>query len=99
MNQTAPSRTLVAPQIWKLWLWAIGLVLSAFGFFAKDWLSHALWGFAACLAYVAFFAFYRQYLQDQGPMLMVLVMGVALLAAFVAFLVSLLLVRAAMNQA
>lgn len=57
------------------------------------------WGFAACLAYVAFFAFYRQYLQDQGPMFMVLVMGVALLAAFVAFLVSLLLVRAAMNQA
>jgi hypothetical protein len=42
MNQTAPSLTLVAPQRWKLWLWAIVLVLSGIGFFATDWLSHAL---------------------------------------------------------
>ena len=57
------------------------------------------WGFAACLAYIAFFVFYQRYLQSQGSFFMVVVLGVALLAAFVAFLVSLLLVRVAMKKA
>lgn len=56
------------------------------------------WGFAACLAYVAFFVFYQRYLQSQGPLFMVVVLGVALLTAFVAFVVSLLLVRVAMKK-
>jgi len=56
------------------------------------------WGFAACLAYIAFFVFYQRYLQGQGPLFMVVVLGAALLAAFVAFLVSLKLVRVVMKK-
>lgn len=67
--------------------------LSASGMFA------GAWGFATCLAYIAFFVFYQRYLQGQGPLFMVLTLGAALLAAFVAFLVSLLLVRVAMEEA
>ena len=37
-------------------------------------------GFAACLAYIAFFVFYQRYLQSQGPLFMVVVLGVGLLA-------------------
>jgi len=56
------------------------------------------WGFAACLAYIAFFVFLQQYLQGQGPLFMVVVLGAALFAAFVAFLISLRLVRATMKS-
>jgi hypothetical protein len=51
------------------------------------------WGFASCLAYTAFFAFVQLYLQGLGPMFMVLILGVALSAAFLAFALSLLLVK------
>jgi hypothetical protein len=57
------------------------------------------WGFAACLAYIACFVFLQQYLQGQGPLFMVVVLGVALAAAFVAFALSLRLVKEAMNNA
>jgi hypothetical protein len=57
------------------------------------------WGFAACLAYVACFVFLQRYLQGQGPLFMVVVLGVALTAAFVAFALSLLLVKVAMKDA
>ena len=57
------------------------------------------WGFAACLAYVACFVFLERYLQGQGPLFMVVILGVALAAAFVAFALSLWLVKAAMNTA
>ncbi len=57
------------------------------------------WGFAACLAYVAGFVFLQRYLQGQGPLFMVVVLGVALTAAFVAFALSLLLVKVAMKDA
>jgi hypothetical protein len=63
---------------------------------ASGMLSGA-WGFAACLAYIAFFVFFERYLQGQGLLSMVIILGVALVAAFVAFLVSLQLVRAALD--
>lgn len=56
------------------------------------------WGFAACLAYIACFVFMQRYLQGQGPLFMVVVLSVALVAAFAAFLLSLLLVKAAMRK-
>ena len=56
------------------------------------------WGFAACLAYVACFVFLERYLQGQGPLFMVVVLGVAVVAAFVAFALSLLLVKVAMKK-
>ena len=52
------------------------------------------WGFASCLAYMAFFAFLQRYLQGQGSVFMVIILGVALSAAFLAFALSVLLVRA-----
>ena len=57
------------------------------------------WGFAACLAYIACFVFLQRYLEGQGPLFMVVVLGVALTAAFVAFALSLRLVQAAMKNA
>ena len=56
------------------------------------------WGFAACLAYIACFVFLERYLQGQGPLFMVVVLGVAVVAAFVAFALSLLLVKVAMKK-
>ena len=56
------------------------------------------WGFAACLAYVACFVFLDRYLQGQGPLFMVAILGVAVVAAFVAFALSLLLVKVAMKD-
>jgi hypothetical protein len=56
------------------------------------------WGFAACLAYIACFVFLQQYLQGQGPLFMVVVLGLALVAAFVAFSLSLLLVKVAIKN-
>ena len=56
------------------------------------------WGFAACLAYVACFVFLERYLQGQGPLFMVVVLGVAVVAAFAAFALSLLLVKVAMKK-
>jgi hypothetical protein len=61
---------------------------------SAGWLAGA-WGFAACLAYMAFFAFVQRHQQGQGPLLMVVILGVALSAAFLAFALSLLLVKAA----
>jgi hypothetical protein len=52
------------------------------------------WGFASCLAYVAFFAFLQQYLEGQGSAFMVIILGVALSAAFLAFALTIFLVRA-----
>ena len=52
------------------------------------------WGFAVCLAYMAFFAFLQPYLQGQGSLFMVIILGVALSAALLAFALSVLLVRA-----
>jgi hypothetical protein len=57
------------------------------------------WGFAACLAYVACFVFLEQYLQGQGPLFMVVILAVALAAAFVAFALSLRLVKTVINKA
>ena len=57
------------------------------------------WGFAACLAYIACFVFLERYLQGQGPLFMVVVLEVAVVAVFVAFALSLLLVKVAMKDA
>jgi hypothetical protein len=57
------------------------------------------WGFATCLAYIACFVLLERYLQGQGPLFMVVVLGVAVVAAFVAFALSLLLVKVAMKKA
>ena len=52
------------------------------------------WGFASCLAYMAFFAFLQPYLQGQGSLFMIIILGVALAAALLAFALSVQLVRA-----
>ncbi|MEL1265325.1 hypothetical protein [Pseudoxanthomonas putridarboris] len=57
------------------------------------------WGFAACLAYVAFFAHLQVYLQGEAPLFVIVIIGVALAAASMAFLLSLRLVAAAMRKA
>lgn len=57
------------------------------------------WGFAACLAYIACFVFLQRYLQGHGPLFMVVVLGMALVATFAAFLLSLLLVKVTMPEA
>ena len=57
------------------------------------------WGFAACLAYVACFVFLERYLQGEGPLFMVVVLGVALAAAFSAFAISLRLAKAPISVA
>ena len=57
------------------------------------------WGFAACLAYIACFVFVERYLQGEGPLFLVVILGAALAAAFVAFATALRLVKAAMTKA
>ncbi len=50
------------------------------------------------IAYIACFVFLERYLQGQGPLFRVVVLGVAVVAAFVAFALSLLLVKVAMKS-
>ena len=57
------------------------------------------WGFAFCLAYMAFFAFLQGYLQSQGPLFMVLILGVALSGAVLAFGLSMWLVASTKMRA
>jgi hypothetical protein len=57
------------------------------------------WGFASCLAYMAFFGFLESYLQGRESLIMLLILGVALSAASLAFVLSLLLVKAANTRA
>lgn len=56
------------------------------------------WGFAACLAYIAFFVFFEQHIKNGEQFFMVVTLGVALLVALAAFLISLQLVRVTMRK-
>ena len=57
------------------------------------------WGFVLCLAYIAFFSFLQGYLQGQGPLFMVVILGVALSVAFLAFALSVVLVQVTSKRA
>ena len=52
------------------------------------------WGFSSCLAYMAFFGFLQSYLQGHESLVTMIILGAALSAAFLAFILSLLLVKA-----
>jgi hypothetical protein len=57
------------------------------------------WGFSSCLAYMAFFGFLQSYLQGHESLVTMIILGVALSAAFLAFVFSLLLVKATERRA
>ena len=53
------------------------------------------WGFATCLAYMAFFGFLQSYLRGGESLIMVFILGIALSVSCLAFALSLVLAKVA----